>query len=422
MPYKDPEMKKKWKMENKDLEREYRKRHYEKHKEELKEKARIKTEQRKPIVDAQRKARIEQRKRDKQAKHRELIQSFGGKCMDCGITDIDKIKKYKFGLYCLDCLRIVSIRRCHNITAEKNRIYREEHKEEIKKIEEERAILRQIKRIERYERDRDKIIKQSKEYKEKNKEATIEANKRYNQRMKEEIRAKRKIKYKKNREEILARIREKNSKPEEKEKIKLRAKNWREKNPHKIKEIIAKNAERKREYKIKFIEMYGGECALCGDKRVSVLGVDHIKYNGHEHKKEIGQHNIYLDIITKPYMPQEYRVLCNNCNCALGIVKKNNSFKAGESKYMRSNPKTKQYLFNAYGSKCACCSESNFDKLTIDHINNDGAEHRKRVGGHYVYDDIIEQGCPKDKYRLLCFNCNMSMNVYGSVEGYPDFR
>jgi hypothetical protein len=31
----------------------------------------------------------------------------------------------------------------------------------------------------------------------------------------------------------------------------------------------------------------------------------------------------------------------------------------------------------AYGGRCACCGEFERDFLTLDHVNNDGAEHRR---------------------------------------------
>ena len=67
----------------------------------------------------------------------------------------------------------------------------------------------------------------------------------------------------------------------------------------------------------------------------------------------------------------------------------------------------------AYGGECSCCAEGEILFLTIDHVNNDGAQHRKRLtrksrpgGGASFYQWLRKQGYPKDKYRCLCFNCN----------------
>ena len=63
-------------------------------------------------------------------------------------------------------------------------------------------------------------------------------------------------------------------------------------------------------------------------------------------------------------------------------------------------------VFNAYGSKCACCGESEPIFLTMDHILNDGAKKRTIHGQSYsFYRWIIKNNYPKDLQRL-CRNCN----------------
>lgn len=62
-----------------------------------------------------------------------------------------------------------------------------------------------------------------------------------------------------------------------------------------------------------------------------------------------------------------------------------------------------------YGGKCACCGEKELLFLTLDHIDGQGAKHRKQFGGRYggrkVYQWIIAQKYPKG-FQVLCFNCN----------------
>jgi hypothetical protein len=80
-------------------------------------------------------------------------------------------------------------------------------------------------------------------------------------------------------------------------------------------------------------------------------------------------------------------------------------------------PKEKRYQertrlrgLAAYGGKCTCCGEDELGFLTLEHLNNDGREHRKRVGRNrvQVWRDVERQGYPTDKYTILCWNCNMS--------------
>ena len=56
--------------------------------------------------------------------------------------------------------------------------------------------------------------------------------------------------------------------------------------------------------------------------------------------------------------------------------------------------------------KCLYCGESNFRKLTLDHINNDGKQHRKSVkSGTQVYYWAKANGFPPI-FQVLCYRCN----------------
>ncbi len=73
----------------------------------------------------------------------------------------------------------------------------------------------------------------------------------------------------------------------------------------------------------------------------------------------------------------------------------------------------RQEMVAAYGGVCECCGENNWEFLTIDHINGDGREHRKKIGRTDIYLWLKKRGWPKDSYRLLCFNCNSSFGLLG---------
>jgi hypothetical protein len=81
----------------------------------------------------------------------------------------------------------------------------------------------------------------------------------------------------------------------------------------------------------------------------------------------------------------------------------------------RSRDKLKQEAIEAYGGVCKCCGESNRFFLTLDHINNDGHEHRKRLGSSkQIYTHLRREGWP-DYVRLLCFNCNLGRAINGGT-------
>jgi hypothetical protein len=73
-------------------------------------------------------------------------------------------------------------------------------------------------------------------------------------------------------------------------------------------------------------------------------------------------------------------------------------------------------IIAAYGGKCACCGESEQLFLDLDHINNDGASHRKELGnGRQVWIWLKENNWPTDNYQLLCCNCNQGKSRNGGI-------
>ena len=85
---------------------------------------------------------------------------------------------------------------------------------------------------------------------------------------------------------------------------------------------------RRREYnkirRLKLIELYGGKCVCCGETHPEFLTLDHIQGNGATERKRLGtSDSIYKKAIKMLNENEEearknYRLLCWNCNCALG--------------------------------------------------------------------------------------------------------
>lgn len=78
--------------------------------------------------------------------------------------------------------------------------------------------------------------------------------------------------------------------------------------------------------------------------------------------------------------------------------------------------KTRQSAILALGGRCVCCGESHETMLDIDHINNDGAQERtKAKGGNFlVYRDIASNP-DRQRYQILCCNCNQSKRRNGGT-------
>lgn len=56
-----------------------------------------------------------------------------------------------------------------------------------------------------------------------------------------------------------------------------------------------------------------------------------------------------------------------------------------------------------------------FEFLTIDHIDGNGAEHRRTLkrGGITFYRWLINNGFPSG-FQTLCYNCNCAKGQYGT--------
>lgn len=86
--------------------------------------------------------------------------------------------------------------------------------------------------------------------------------------------------------------------------------------------------------------------------------------------------------------------------------------------------KLKRQVMDAYGGACACCGETELTFLTIDHINDDGAEHRRQLaaekGGSWgqagspTYRWLRDNGFPEG-FQVLCANCNCGKQWNGGV-------
>lgn len=81
--------------------------------------------------------------------------------------------------------------------------------------------------------------------------------------------------------------------------------------------------------------------------------------------------------------------------------------------------KLKAATFEAYGSACKCCGESRREFLCVDHIHGGGYQDRK-ANGKSIHHRLKREGYPKDKYQILCNNCNMSLGFYGYCPHHPE--
>lgn len=93
----------------------------------------------------------------------------------------------------------------------------------------------------------------------------------------------------------------------------------------------------------------------------------------------------------------------------------------GKQKKIKERQELKLKIFDHYGNKCNCCGEDIFEFLTIDHINNDGADHRRKLtgdkirnGSSFVYKWIVQNNFPSS-VQLLCWNCNCGKRMNNGI-------
>jgi hypothetical protein len=168
------------------------------------------------------------------------------------------------------------------------------------------------------------------------------------------------------------------------------------------------------------VSEYGGKCVCCGENNEIYLSIDHIDGGGAEHRRLIGGSgsHLYNWLKRNNYPKDNFRLLCFNCNHAVGVygVCPHQGAIDRNTHSQRKHFRLKLRVIAAYDEKCVCCGEIEPVFLTIDHMNGGGKTHRKEVGyGSVFYYWLQRNGFPQDGFQLLCQNCN-------HVKEYSDCR
>jgi len=208
-------------------------------------------------------------------------------------------------------------------------------------------------------------------------------------------------------------------------------------------EVRAKEREYRRSVRQRAVNMLGGECAVCGEKDLPFLAIDHIFNDGAEDRKRYqGLTQFACAIIAGRTDNTRLQVLCHNHNkekqlqllseidrndtpnnkrtkkCTqCHIVKPIGEFVKDRYKSLGRKSECKlctssrhearrTQVFKKLGNKCACCGNDNPLHLEVDHVNEDGAEHRKVCKN--VDLDILAGRIDLSGFQLLCANCNMA--------------
>ena len=201
-----------------------------------------------------------------------------------------------------------------------------------------------------------------------------------------------------------------------KAKARIRAAQYRTKHPEKAKRAVTIWCDNNRTYisekgktyrtglRDKVFAAYGGVCSCCKESEAHFLTAARKERGiGPDRKALPAGAPTYRWLIANLF-PDSFHVLCWNCNKARFL---NNGGCVHDHADVFSVSKEHARVVKEYGGQCVCCGESRIIFLTIDHINNDGAEHRKSIRqGPPLYRWLIANAFPKEAFQVLCYNCN----------------
>jgi hypothetical protein len=211
------------------------------------------------------------------------------------------------------------------------------------------------------------------------------------------------------------------------EKLKTQMKTYRQANVERLKAYKLTHQQKLKEI---ILSHYSGgvpKCACCGEQNTAFLSIDHIEGGGNKQRRglQLGGNGFYRWLMNNGY-PSGYRVLCMNCNSALGfrgycphgVLPDSTKSQLGQSQsygaihVRKRRQKLRHDVLVHYSGglpTCSCCGEKHDEFLSIDHINGDGADYR-RVGiksGYTTYRWLIKNNFPPG-FQVLCMNCNFA--------------
>ena len=174
-----------------------------------------------------------------------------------------------------------------------------------------------------------------------------------------------------------------------------------------------------KERRLKYIQQ--GLCGLCGKNQL-VEGLKECEYCC-EKRREWQKNQYHKKGGKLTTLRRQFRIrkgLCGRCG-KRPFLKGKKHCEGCLKKQRDSLRGYKDRVFKEYGGyKCCCCEETIVEFLTLDHIDNNGAAHRKFLGGRSagsgrtLYLWIINNNFPRI-FQVLCYNCNCGRARNGGV-------
>lgn len=178
------------------------------------------------------------------------------------------------------------------------------------------------------------------------------------------------------------------------------------------------------------IAALGNQCEACGEAVLAFLAIDHRAGGGRAHRLANGLSggpSFYREVERSGPDASVYGVLCHNCNhkksltersgrrvtctaCADESCRMCRERAAARTRAARTLRERRAEVLSALGGDCRCCGIKDTDCLAIDHINEDGAEHRREIGlsSMRLIKAVMESGPDHTRFQILCHNCNFA--------------
>lgn len=117
------------------------------------------------------------------------------------------------------------------------------------------------------------------------------------------------------------------------------------------------------------------------------------------------------------------RTKCTSCSesqSKKGLAKYYQKRESGTYSPSRAIREAKAVVMSHYGPACSC-GVAFLSMLTIDHIDNNGAAHRRegKNQGTHLYRKLISAGFPAG-YQCLCWNCNFKKHRLRQIAAHSD--
>ncbi len=116
-------------------------------------------------------------------------------------------------------------------------------------------------------------------------------------------------------------------------------------------------------------------------------------------------------------VPEGKRIYCDACQRRRVHAYKTKYRDGRVAAHKIKHKELKLLVFDTYGGRfCACCGETHLEFLSIDHVANDGAAHRRSmgwtIGAGNIYSLLKARNFPPG-FQVLCMNCNFAKGHFG---------